>query len=87
MVPHVAALMRAKIDSPDGHFGLENRAREKSDFARPFKLIWAVQSLAQKFSIFAFPEIDVCFPHSAPTQGAYRDRHETWCGVRWTQRR
>jgi len=25
---------------------LQNRVREKSDFACPFKLIWAVQSLA-----------------------------------------
>jgi hypothetical protein len=43
------------------YFGLqtiENPMREKSNFAWPFKLIWVVQSRAQKYSAFVFSEID-----------------------------
>jgi hypothetical protein len=58
--------------------------REKSNFACPFKLIWLVQCLAQKYTSFYFSEIDVHFTRSAPAQGAYRDRHERGaeCGGR-----
>jgi hypothetical protein len=45
---------------------------------------WVVQSLAQKYIAFVFAEIDVCLRRSAPTQGAYRDRHDTRRGMRWT---
>jgi hypothetical protein len=37
---------------------IENPMREKSNFAWPFKLIWVVQSRAQKYSAFVFSEID-----------------------------
>ena len=53
-------------------------------FVSPFKLIWVVQSLSQKFHALRFSEIVICYPHSAATRGAYRDRHETWGGMRWT---
>jgi len=58
--------------------------RERSKFVCPLKLIWGVQSLAQKYSSFVFTEIDVHSARSAPTQGAYRDRHERGaeCGGR-----
>jgi hypothetical protein len=58
--------------------------REKSNFVRRFKLIWVVQSLAQKYFPFVFSALVVCLPCSAPTQGAYRDRHERGaeCGGR-----
>jgi hypothetical protein len=39
-----------------GHLHTPNPVREKSNFARLFRLIWAVQSLAQKYSTFAFSE-------------------------------
>jgi hypothetical protein len=26
-------------------------------------------------------------PQPVPPKGTFRDRHETWCGLRWTQRR
>jgi hypothetical protein len=57
---------------------------EKSNFRSRLKLIWAVQFLAQKYSYFAFSEIMKEYCHSAPTQGAYRDRHERGaeCGGR-----
>jgi hypothetical protein len=58
--------------------------REKSNFACRFMLIWVVQSFGQKLFCFVFAEIDVCLSRSAPTQGAYRDRHDTRCGMRWT---
>jgi hypothetical protein len=58
--------------------------REKSNFAFPIKLIWAVQRLAQKYFSFAFSKIMFHFPRSEPTQGAYRGRHERGaeCGGR-----
>ena len=58
--------------------------RGKSNFACLFKLIWVVQSLAQKYCYFVLPEIGVHFARSASARGAYRDRHETWRGMRWT---
>jgi hypothetical protein len=39
-------------------------------------LICPVQPLAQKYSAFVFPKNMIDCLHSAPTQGAYRDRHE-----------
>jgi hypothetical protein len=59
--------------------------RAKSNFAWPIKLIWVVQSLVQKYISFVFAEIGVCLRRSAPTQGAYRDRHDTRWGMRWTR--
>jgi hypothetical protein len=55
--------------------------RAKSNFAFRFKLIWAVQSFAQKYFAFVFSVVDVCFARSAADKGAYRDRHEAWCGI------
>jgi hypothetical protein len=58
--------------------------RQKSNFANHINLIWPVQSFAQKHFSFVFSEIVIDCPHSAPTQGAYRDRHERGaeCGGR-----
>jgi len=42
---------------PDGHFDSHNRVREQSNFVSRFKLIWLVQSFAQKYSAFVFAEI------------------------------
>jgi hypothetical protein len=56
------------------------RLREKSNFASRSNLIWAVQSLAQKYCSFVFSEIVIDYLYSAPTQGTYRDRHERGAG-------
>jgi hypothetical protein len=42
-------LILPRLDSPDGHLEFANRLRGKSNFAFPFKLIWVVQSPAQKY--------------------------------------
>jgi hypothetical protein len=56
------------------------------NFLKQFKLIWAVQSFAQKYSSFVFPEIGVCYaPSRLDCRGAYRDRHDTRGGLRWTR--
>jgi hypothetical protein len=67
-------------DSPDGHFARKNRVREKSNFAFPFKLIWVVQSLAQKFSSFYLAETGASSGHPGPKEGTYRERHIRWAG-------
>jgi len=63
---------------------IEIELRQKSNFASPINLIWLVQSFAQKYFSFVFSEIMIDCSHSAPTQGAYRDRHERGaeCGGR-----
>ena len=44
-----------------------------------------VQPFLQKYSGFLFTQItstSIAIPHRV---GAYRDRHERWCGMRWTR--
>jgi hypothetical protein len=53
--------------------------RVKPDFARAFKLIWAVQSFLQKFFHFLFSEIVFTLVHPAPARGAYASSR-TWSG-------
>ena len=67
-------------DLPDGHLHLPDCVREKSNFACPFKLIWAVQCLPQKFRAFLIPEIDDYSRRPGPKEGAYRERHIRWAG-------
>jgi len=43
--------------------------RDKSKFACRPKLIWVVQSSAQKYCAFVFSESDVHFARSAPSKG------------------
>jgi hypothetical protein len=91
---------QALHDSPDGQnqcavragprarrsFGAQNRMRDRSNFACAFRLIWVVQSSAQKYSSFVLSEIDVHFaPFRAGTRGVSRSSR-TWCGMRWTDR-
>jgi hypothetical protein len=59
--------------------------REKSKFARRFKIIAVFKTRTQKYLSFVFSEFVICFTRSAPTQGAYRDRHDTRSGMRWTR--
>src|SRR6516162_5894261 len=81
-----ALMERAKSTSghPHQHGACAIRLREKSKFASHIKLIWVVQSLAQKYSAFVFPKFMIDCSYSAPTQGSYRDRHERGaeCGGR-----
>jgi hypothetical protein len=58
--------------------------RLKIDFAWLFKLIWAVQSWAEKYSTSVFQKYMVVSMHPARPRGAFRDRHERWRGMRWT---
>jgi hypothetical protein len=53
----LCAILRASRFA-GGHLHPPNPVREKSNFARPFRLIWAVQSRAQKYSSFAFSEFN-----------------------------
>jgi hypothetical protein len=50
--------------------------RQNSNFMCSVNLICPVQPLTQKYSAFVFPKNMIDCLHSAPTQGAYRDRHE-----------
>ena len=47
------------------------------------KLANPIKIGAQKYSTFAFTEMDVHCARSAPSEGRTR-RHETWSGMRWT---
>ncbi|UFZ07606.1 hypothetical protein LQG66_15415 [Bradyrhizobium ontarionense] len=42
-----------------------NRMRQTTNFANPFKLIWPVQSLGEKYSAFVFSENVVVSRHPA----------------------
>ena len=55
-------------------------------FVNRIKLAKPVQISAQKYFSFVFAESEAYLPHPAPAKEAYRDRHETWCGMRWTGR-
>jgi hypothetical protein len=74
-------------DLPDGHLQLPDRLREKSNFACPFKLIWAVQCLSLKFCTFLIPENDIYSRHPGPKEG--RIANVTYVGpaMRWTRMR
>jgi len=72
---------------PDGHFHASNRVREKSNFAFPFKLIWVVQCLVQKFLYFLFSEIDDYSAYPGPKEGRVANVTHVGPGMRWTQTR
>jgi hypothetical protein len=67
-------------DLPDGHLRPPNRVRDKSNFAFPFKLIWVVQSVRQKFCSFEFTERSDYSRRPGPKEGTYRERHIRWAG-------
>jgi len=69
------------------HGALEGqiRVRVKSNFARRFNVIWAVQSSREKYFASVFQKSVICSRHPASPGGAYRDRHERWAGMRWTR--
>ena len=52
--------------------------REKSNFAFPFKLIWVVQCLGQKFFYFFISEMEDYCGCPGPKEGTYRERHIRW---------
>jgi hypothetical protein len=58
--------------------------RANRNFCSEIKLANPIKIGAQKYSTFAFPKFDVRCTRSAPTRGAYRDRHERGaeCGGR-----
>jgi hypothetical protein len=76
LVSHVPSLSSAQ-------HALKNPSREQSIFMKRIKLVAAFKMRVKKYSTFAFSEFDVCFPHSAPSQGAYASSR-TWSGMRWT---
>jgi hypothetical protein len=41
--------------------------------------------LTKNNSLFQKPKSGVCPRYPVPTRRAYRDRHDTWCGMRWTR--
>jgi len=69
---------------PRRAFDAPNRVRAKSNFAFPFKLIWVVQSFAQKFLTFGFAEISEYSLCPGPKEG--RIANVTYVGpvMRWT---
>jgi hypothetical protein len=76
IVLHIPSLSSAQ-------HALKNPSREQSIFMKRIKLVAVFKMRAQKYSAFAFPEFDVCFPHSGPSRGAYASSR-TWSGMRWT---
>jgi hypothetical protein len=46
-----------------------------------------VQPVFQKYFRFFLTQIIGLSPPSHPPQGAYRDRHGRWDGMRWTRQR
>jgi hypothetical protein len=55
-----------------------NRVRQKTNFARPFKLIAGFSPLDQNISFPFFRKLWLCSPIPCPVRGALRDRHECW---------
>src|SRR6202453_1307493 len=60
--------------------------RAQGDLLNWIRLIWVVQSFAQKYSHFLLTQI-TCISLVIPAQhrGAFRDRHERRVGMRWTR--
>src|ERR1700684_2071636 len=60
--------------------------RAQGDLLNWIRLIWVVQSFAQKYSHFLLTQI-TCISLAIPAQhrGAFRDRHERRAGMRWTR--
>jgi hypothetical protein len=88
----------SEIESPDGHIArirlssrnpkaLKNTLRQNANLSRRFNLIWSVQIENEKYFSFRKSEVVHIFAPSRSVQRAYRDRHETWNGMRWTRRR
>jgi hypothetical protein len=75
--PHLASLVAA-------FFPVEDRMREKSNFALWFKLIWVVQSAREIFPFRFFRNWCILAASRLDQRGA-RDRHERWSGMRWTR--
>ena len=66
----------------------DNRVRERSNFAFPFKLIWAVQSFAQKISFFRiFVNRDLLDPSRPGKRGVSRTSRHVGPVKRWTRER
>jgi hypothetical protein len=52
---------------------------QKSNFFKPFNLIWVVQPPREKFFAFAVGQIiSTSSPRPASSRGAFRDRHGRW---------
>src|ERR1700677_4088830 len=60
--------------------------RAQGDLLNWIRMIWVVQSFAQKYSHFLLTQI-TCISLVIPAQhrGAFRDRHERRVGMRWTR--
>src|SRR5579871_7026234 len=52
----------------------------KSKFGFRLKLIWAVQSVAQKYFCFVFSEGVLCLPHPGPPEGRLANVTIRWAG-------
>jgi hypothetical protein len=62
----------------------EKAGAEKANLCWRFKSITPVQPSREKYSYFFFSEIVSILRRPASTRGAYRDRHDTRGGMRWT---
>jgi hypothetical protein len=58
--------------------GPQNRLRAERHFASALNVIWAVQSAAEKYRCFFFPEFVLTVLVPPRSRGAHRDRHERW---------
>jgi hypothetical protein len=58
--------------------------RRKTNLRWRFKSITPVQPSREKYSYFFFSEIVSILRRPASARGAYRDRHDTRGGMRWT---
>jgi hypothetical protein len=59
--------------------------RDNSRFSMPIKAVTPVQDLRAKIFPFHFSEKHVSLSPFRAGVRAYRDRHETWGGMRWTR--
>ena len=70
--------MTSRSRAPIGLCKLKIRCAKNAIYRADFKLIWVVQSCAEKFSAFLTPQINIILSAIPCSQGAYRDRHGRW---------
>jgi hypothetical protein len=59
--------------------------RLETNLLKPINVIWAVQSLSQKYFCFSEFQIKLYDLPSRPTERGVGHRHERWGGERWTR--
>ena len=66
------------------HAALKKSPLRRTEFRKAHQAAYVIQVLRAKINFFRFSENHALFHAILRRCGAYRDRHETWSGMRWT---